>query len=450
MFARILIVALLAFGAAWSASPPWYWYYYTLDSTGNAAGYSKLRYDKDGKLKIAYRSGYDVMYGVFDEDASAFRVEKADTGLGSYAKIDMALDADGNPHIIHHDYLYQRLMYAHYDGKKWIRFDADTLSHPTSDFYQINIMIDSKGVKHMNYTTSVNRYNTETYSSLDADDKRLDKFVFTELGTGGKWSSMVLDKDENPALAYFTYGKSGLVFGARASDGKWTCKLVPKDANYAHEGFYANMKRSGDKYFIVAHQRDAEGNFGGVKQIDLLTGKPGDTAWTIEKIDTLTGFTQYSTQTPMILGKDGEPIVVIPKVKQKDEFIAESAYLRIAWRKDGAWETQVMDTLGVTGLYADMVATPDGLPAVTYYEEGKRVLRLAIARAEEPKDANNNGILDYREKPIQLVGVKSRPRAMLKAAKVRGVDALGRKAQPRARGAMLLPLRSAPAGDARP
>lgn len=444
MIKRILISTLLALGAAWSASPPWHWYYYTLDSTGNAIGYSKLRYDKDGALKIAYRSGYDVMYGIVDEKASAFRVMKADTGLGSHAKIDMTLDEDGNPHIIHHDYLYQRLMYAYYDGKAWKHFDADTLAHPTSDFYQINILIDSKGVKHLTYTTSKDRFNTMTYSSLGTDFKRLDKFVFTDLGTGGKWNSMVFDKDENLVLSYFTYGKSGLVLGTRASDGKWTCNLIPKDANYPHEGFYANMKRSGDDYFIVAHQRDAEGNANGVKRINLLTGKPGDTAWTIGKIDTLAGYTQYGTQTPIIIGKDGEPIVIIPKVKPKDEFYAESADLHIAWRKDSTWEWEVIDTLGITGLYADMVATPEGLPAVTYFEEGKKVLRLAIARSEAPKDANGNGIPDYQETPLQHVGLKRPARMQRKAVKARGTDALGRKAPVRSRAAIILPQRPAP------
>jgi len=449
MFARFLIATLLTLGAAWSATPPWYWYNYTLDSTGNAAGYSKLRYDKDGKLKIAYRSGHNLMYGVFDEAAATFRVEQADTGLDSYAKIDMALDSKGNPHIIHHDATYQHLMYAYHDGTKWIRFVADTLHHPTTDFYQISLLIDSKDVKHMIYTTSVGNFNGMTYSSLDADENRLDKFVFPDLGSGGKWNSMVFDKDENPVVAYFIYAASALVVGSRSPDGAWKCGVIPPKADYPHEGFYANMKRSGDKYLIVAHNRNAEGHANGVRAIDLLTGVPGDSAWTVERIDTLIEWTQYSTQTPMILGKDGEPIVIIPKVKRKDEFNADSAYLTIHWRKDSTWQYQVMDTVGITGLYADMVPTPEGLPAVTYYEDGKHVLHLSIASSVEPKDENHNGIPDYQEKPIQFVGLNHPallPRSALK--KIRGVDALGRKAQARTHARVLLPLQAAPARNA--
>ena len=83
--------------ASKASQPQLYWRYFTLDTT--FASYSKIMFDSKDQLKVAFRGHYDIRYASFN--GSTWDISVADTGAGTDARVDMALDKADRPHIIH-------------------------------------------------------------------------------------------------------------------------------------------------------------------------------------------------------------------------------------------------------------------------------------------------------------------------------------------------------------
>jgi hypothetical protein len=399
-FPKYLLAFVLLVSKAALSAPDWHWYYYTLDSTAEYKGFSKILYNSKGDLCVAYRSNSKLMYGEFD--GSRFSVSEADTAIVSESKIAFALDPDDKPHMIHHHWSYRRLQYAHYDGAKWIRFNADTLDHENLDFYQVSMLIQPDFTQHLVYTTSINGKNTLTYATYNKALERTYRYRFTT-GIAAKWNSLALDADGRPVIAYYVYDKDGLVFSTKADTG-WTEETVLKEPGKPQEGFMAGIVRVGEEGWRIVTQ-----NRSGL-QIQMASKDGGDSAWSFEKVDTLPGYTTFTVGSPFKIGKDGTYFVVAPKVVTEPDRSVSKAELHLAYKTDSAWETQPVDVEHMAGLYADMTLTPEGLPAISYYDPKTNALRLAVAKTTAPVDADNNGIPDYRENPIAFVGVLGRPK----------------------------------------
>lgn len=421
----ILGCAILACAAAAESAPNWYWYRYTLDSTAKETvgekGFSRLRYDSKGKLRIVYRRWGNLMYGEFDD--KTFSVQVADTALTTESQIAMTLDSKDNLHLIHHDWSYQRLMYAAYDGTSWKRFLADSLHQGGSGFYQVSIAADPDDGIHMLYTVDEfkNGTNVMVYAAYDKNLDRKEKKIFSaEQALGGKWSSIAFDKAGKPVIAYYVYDKDALRFGRKADTG-WVIETVPVRPGVPQEGFYASIQAdTGETFRIVTQSR-------GDKRIEMASRGPSDTAWRSERVDTLEEYHTFYTASKLAIGKDRTHFVLDPKVKMNDR-TPVGCKLYISYKTDSVWQQQAVDTAGFVGLYPDMTLTPEGLPAISYVDAANNRLMLAVARSAAPTDSNNNGIPDYQETPTQFVPVK-KPARLAAPASAKGkrlFDALGR------------------------
>lgn len=409
---------------------PFYWYYYAVDSShqdGKEIGfYSKLRYAPDGKLKVGYRGHYDVRFAEFD--GRNWQKQTIDTGAGSDAKIDMALDKDGNPHIIYHDWQYAYVYYVWSDGHDWHRSTLDTLGSG-GGFYQLSAQMDANNVFHAIYTAKYQDYANLTYSYLPVGGERVGPTRPCDCGLSAKWNSITFDKNEKPVFGFFIH--NGEYLNVTYMDGgQWKNQAVDTAGGTGKlPGFYASIAHdTGDSFYLSYQDNDKKGLY-------MAYGTPGGT-WTVEKIDSMPSFTYFTTQSALVLGPDRTPYVVYPWVESSDALVATKAKLKLAYKKDGQWITQTVDSGEVVGEFPSIAISKDGLPAITYVDRKGLTLWSAMASKTAPPDTNNNGIPDYKEQPSGIKAI-GRPGKILGGRHGKGAffDSKGRTVAPKGQAA---------------
>lgn len=391
-----------------------YWGRYVLDTTGEAAGPSQPQFDKDNHLKIAYRGHYDVKYVEFAN--GSFTTQVADTGTGGDAKLAFALDGSGNPHIAYYNSNYTQVYYAWKNGGDW-KHEIVTGLHDKNynlDWYQLCLAADSKGGAHLAYSREANNFPSMWHTYVDKDGNLSDSgFVVQDLT--GKWNGIVLDSHEKPVIAFFRNLDEQMRVAWQDSGAWQTQTLSVADTSVPPpKGIHAAIVRENDTLYHALYQNKDR------HEIWMATGRPGGT-WTTERIDSLPGFTYFQSHDAIVMGKGGRPYVVYGRHSSADGNTVTAGSLVFAYKEDGDWKKTVVDSSGITGLYAALAVDSAGMPAITYYELGKRYVKLALGS----------------ESPIALrrpLGGKRTLRPSVSARR----DVSGRKAEAKAQKARIL------------
>ncbi|MDQ3003031.1 MAG: hypothetical protein M3Y08_17435 [Fibrobacterota bacterium] len=379
--------ALLLFVAAVSLQAQGHhWYYYTVDTT-QIAGYSEVAFDSKGALKIAYRRQYQIWYGEMENHA--VKLQKADSGTGASAKIAFALDKADRPAIAYHDDVYQFTYLARHDGQKWVHSTIDVLKSGGVDFYHMDMVGATSGGFHIIYPKrKIPADNSLYYARIDAEGAISDSGNVMD-GLNGKWNSMTLDPDGKPIFAFFRHQLESIQL-SYDSAGTRKIQEIGTDWPVPPMGFYVSLKRdTGNTYYLAYRRKNPH-------EVRLLHGTPGGN-WTDERVDTNLTLTLFNTPSVLGLGKNNAPFVAYPKTSTEDGFVATQSDLWLAWKKDTAWVREIVDSAGIVGEFMSMAVSPEGFPAISYFDRTNRRLRLAVARASAPADANDNGIPDYQE-----------------------------------------------------
>jgi hypothetical protein len=427
---RVFITTLLAaqLGAlAKSAADKFFWYNYTVDSAVNTrAASASIKCDSAGNIKLAYRGHYDIKYSELKD--YRWKTIVADTGTGADARMDMDLDAAGNPHIIYHDWSYNYIYYARRasDGK-WSHLMVKKTSLPNLDFYQVSLAVDKDGNSHMVFTSKGGfGYANLTYAKVDKDDKVVDSAFVQNGGVNGKWNSLTVDSQGKPVAAYYNFDYTSLAVANRSDTG-FVLHFVDSTGSANKHGYFASIKRQNDTSYYATYINETKG------QIQLAHGSPGGT-WTVENVDslpplrvvngdTVLSWTLFSSQVRLALDSKGNPFVAYPVVLSKDGQVAIKSQLRLARKIDGQWVSDVVDSEGIAGEFLSLTMLPSDLPAITYWERSKGERKVAVASLTAPADTNHNGIPDYKE----ITGVLRQPRgSRLRAKSFFMFDPLGR------------------------
>lgn len=433
---RILLMsACLGLASAASAARDFHWYFYPIDTamtpvdTENmTTGPAKLRYDSKGTAKVAYvRPQKQIYYA--ELDGNNWKWQKVDSGLNEDSRISMDLDNAGMPHIIYEPDGYKVIRYAGYDGKDWIRKNLDTILDPGfGNYYTVDIKLDSKKNLHLFYprrNSDNDGNNGATYARVGTDLNRARRDSLCScVSSSGKWGGLILDSKENPVIAYYRNDKEKFqVAHLKGGEPFAIDSVIGNDVTVPY-GQYASIGRDeNDSIYISHHKRDPA-------NLLMTSGRPGG-PYKTENIAPLGGSPLWNTPSPITVAKNGVPYIAYVNCVTKTSKAVSEAKLRIAWKKDGVWQTETVDsTSAITGLWADIALNKDGLPSIVYFNYSKRQLWLAVAKPDAPVDANNNGILDYQETPIGTIGLIKNRLGRTSSNKTSGkaiYDTMGRK-----------------------
>ncbi|MCW4005464.1 MAG: BNR repeat-containing protein [Candidatus Bathyarchaeota archaeon] len=239
------------------------WDIETVDSTGQYANDCVIALDPDDNPHIVYDadSGGILKYAYWNGTLWNLDEIDADPYI-RYDSYDMAVDAEGNPHISCYCSAYvfppgiteYELRYATKSNSTWVIQTVDsagTVGQYTS------IAVDSLGNPHVSYY-DVTHSNLK-YARFDGATWHLET-VGSPLGTVGQYTSLALDSTDNPHVAYYSYQEAAQKYaywngsvwvtetiGLGMSSGSICDIKIASDGN-PHVVYYNNSAYNGLSY----------------------------------------------------------------------------------------------------------------------------------------------------------------------------------------------------------
>jgi hypothetical protein len=202
-----------------------------VDSLGQTAYDCSLALDSAGNPHISYTdgNGTGLKYAWFDGNSWHIQVVEGGGVTGQNGlHSSLALDANGNPHISYLDLdanYYRDLMYAHWDGQRWIIQNIE----PSNNSWHSSIAIDSKGNPHISYNGG---YSLK-YASWDGSSWVRDVVDAGSGGTDhiivGTYNCLKLDSQDKPHISYYHETNGDLKYAYW--DEGWNTEIVDSAGN---------------------------------------------------------------------------------------------------------------------------------------------------------------------------------------------------------------------------
>ncbi len=303
------LVAICALSCATAAAGTWT--IEVADSTV-AGGFSSLRIDSHGNAHVSYvdQVNHSLRYAFWDHISDRWFADTLDTASGFCS---LVLDSKDHPHISYLDYGAGKLKYAHWNGTAWEK---------------IPIRINAKMIDY-----------------------------YTSIG---------LDKDENPRISYYEYWGTGedyrLALREAAFNGTyWQVRTIDSALG---SGKFNSLAMDSKGFPQVAYANVRDENAG------MRYARWNGTSW---DIDVLEGRNQpHGTfSESIVLDKHDQPHIAYLDVPLK--------LIKYATRRDGKWILQPVDRVVEYG-YPDrngIALDKNDNPYISYYDAGLGLLKVA-------------------------------------------------------------------------
>lgn len=380
---RLLFIYVIIFlngigSDIFSQNPKFYWYYYIVDNSGNVGTDIKLRYDHDGFPHVAYREvngQYYVKYAKFN--GSEWEISFVDPRdyLG-YGKVSLDIDNFNSPHIIYHAEDGSEIRHAYFKEQKWVNDYVD-ISYIWR--YEIDIKVDTLNKVHMCYERRYPDYPDKiSYAVFENSVYSVGMIIDNNLS--GKWNDMIIDNQNRPCVAYYDFGNVNLAFSYLDNE-VWNKDIIDSSGIDILQGYYPSLAQTKDGTYYIVFQNQSESS------LKMAIGGPDN--WIVEKIVDISGWHEFSTPNPLVIDDNNNPYIAY--------YSLQDSSLNFAYKSENSWFIDKVDSNGSVGEWASMSLTPDGLPAIAYYDKTNGFLRLAIASLSPAQDTDGDGLLDYQE-----------------------------------------------------
>jgi len=375
------VAALLFFLLAVSGTTraqSWTWTYDFIDSP---AKFPSLVVDSGSNLHISYADGTGALkYGFRPAGSTKWFFMVLDKQLGAFAT-KLTLDSDNNPHIC---YTPGIIKYARFDGKQWHIIQVAKDSGEIG--YTCSIAISKQGVPHLTWyqlSGPIPNYLHMRYAVLSGNAWLARTVDFD--GETGKWSSMVLDSQSNPLLAYSAWVNGELRL-AHWSGKQWEFTTV--DSRTRSQGEY-NIGQGNS--LVLDSNGKPHVSFYSEKALKYahLVGED----WKVEIVDQFTwlgGWAHF--RSSIVLDKQARPHICY-----EDAGVLKHAY----W--DGKqWRIQVLARNGLESLrYSTMAIDPNDNIYIAFRDPEDNTLKLATGRPSSVQQAVTPKTEDKQPAPQQ-------------------------------------------------
>jgi hypothetical protein len=212
--------------AAWDGST---WHKQLIDPL-SVAFFMSMQIDKQGNPKISYYKrmnpdssfALQLKYAFFD--GSSWYRETIDPREGTGKFNTLALDEDGNPHIVYSNIVSYDLEYAHWDGTQWVHATPDTRSASGGILGASGMAVDANGnpcFAYVEFAHHILKFTYKVNNSYQSD-------IIQQIG--GKTDqidriSMMYDHQNRLHIAYVDYARNEVKYGLRDEHG-WKLEVV--------------------------------------------------------------------------------------------------------------------------------------------------------------------------------------------------------------------------------
>jgi len=317
-----------------------------------------LRVDSEGHAHIVF-GGDQLIYMTYNGDDWVHTVVDSAQKVGQYAAL--ALDSDYNPHISYYDETNGDLKYAAWNGTQWIIQTLDS----GGDVGQYTSIVIHK---------SDENGDLPRISYYDATNKNLKNTYFTgsqwvvetidNSGDVGRFSSLALDKDGVPHVAYYDESPASELALKYA---QWKTKdagywdIITVDRNVVDKfdegvGSYASLAIHNSKFHIAYYDQVN-------KNLKYASGTITD--FEVETVDSGDHVGKY---TSIAVDSDGAAHI--------SYFNEQSDDLKYALWNGEKWVRKTLDDEERVGLYTS-IAIRGGNPRISYYDITNRSIKYA-------------------------------------------------------------------------
>jgi hypothetical protein len=177
----------------------------------------------------------------------------------------------------------------------------------------------------------------------------------------GLYSSLKLDVDDNPRIAYHDETNGTLKYAAW--DGiAWQHTVVDSSA---HVGAYPSLALTSDGDPIIAYFDST------YKNTDLKLAVYFDNDWQVGVVDA-TPITGFGNSLAL------DPKSDLPRIAYATGNPATDTNLKFAWWDGEAWQFEIVDSPGIVGEFPSLVLGPYfGEPMISYYDRTNGDLKFA-------------------------------------------------------------------------
>ena len=307
-----------------------------------------LAVDGTGTPHISYMCGWasqrnmDLRYATRRDGAWVVETV-ADGGLlGEYNSI--AVDAAGIPHITYRDADHEEVRHAVRGEAGW---EIEVIESGGGYWLgSTTTLIDAQGMEHVSY--SVNAGARYAYRGDDG-------WTIEPIASGThQHTSMALDAENRPRVAYFSWSEFALKLATRSAGG-WAIEVVDRPGLM---GKYASLGLGPGGGVRVSYYDATHG--------DLKVAYRDGGSWTAETVDAEGDTGLYTS-----LAVDGAGEVHIAY------YDGSAGDLRYAHGSGAAWSAETVDWAGDVGRYASLALDGEGRPQIAYYDATNRDLKYA-------------------------------------------------------------------------
>lgn len=213
-------------------------------------------------IKYAVRSG------------DSWQVELVESNCGGNQNLlpSIAVDAQGHPHVV---YYYQRttdLRYAVKTGGVWeIEFADETADNVGSNCC---VALDSGGNPHVSYWNTTQNHVAYATKSGGVWEHEVLTNAGLSGGLHGHRTSIALDRNDNPHIAYGRYPED-LAYAVKGTGGGWNFEVVDSDGKV---GAYPSLAFDPQGNPCISYLQYTSG-------YDLKCATKKDGVWEIETVD---------------------------------------------------------------------------------------------------------------------------------------------------------------------
>ncbi|MBN1385299.1 MAG: T9SS type A sorting domain-containing protein [Elusimicrobia bacterium] len=335
------------------------WVLETVDTTGDVGSHSSITMDSNGYPHISY---WDITTNAYANchlkyakwDGTSWTIETVfSNGYGRYSSI--AIDSNGIPHIAHHYYTSDDLVYSSRTATGWSTSSVDTTGAVGR---RGSIAVDSNNNPHIsyqykpagNYVIKYASWTGTSWSIENVDTTGNDGFV-------GWDTEIALDSNNIPHIAYY-------------DDGSYTVNY----ASWTHAGWSTQQveavgKRSGFEVLDIAIDSN------NIPHISYHDGTSFDL-----KYASWTG-TSWATQTVDSQSDVGRDNCIVIDTTTNVPYISymenENYELKFTSWTGASWSTHTIDAEGNIGSYTSISLDLNSNPHISYYDFGNDDLKYA-------------------------------------------------------------------------
>lgn len=272
----------------------------------------------------------------------AWDVQIIEAGVRGSGATDLAIDSQGRPHVAYTDIGRGIVVYAAWTGAQWL---VETAAEGGFPLGMVSLVLDERDLPHISYFDAQAR--SIRYANFDGFAWRLltvDKSHFEG------YSSITLGPDSIPYVAYAS-GNGVLMLG-KLFGSNWTLETVDREVVVA-------------RYPSLAFNAEGRGQIAYYGNGVLLHAEWNGFRWDVKVVD--------GEDSPQFVNMVLDATDV-PKIGYRNNVHRE---VRFAWRENGTWQWEVVDSDGDTGWDTGFALDRMGNPHISYYDRERALLKYA-------------------------------------------------------------------------